>query len=81
MSQLEKFRKAKGLLQEDVAKACGVDRSTIAKWEGGLFLPRADKLPALAKILGCTIDELLDVPEKGDAQNDELLKGERKDEC
>ncbi len=76
MSRLEKFRKAKGLLQEDVAKACGVDRSTIAKWEGGLFLPRADKLPMLAKILGCTIDELL----KGE-ENDELPKGDEKGEC
>lgn len=59
MTQLAKIRKARGLLQEDVAKACGVDRSTIAKWESGLFLPRADKLPALAKILKCSIDTLL----------------------
>lgn len=59
MTQLAKIRKARGLLQEDVAKACGVDRSTIAKWENGLFLPRANKLPALAKILKCSIDTLL----------------------
>lgn len=59
MTQLEKRRKAKGLLQEDVAQACGVDRTTVTKWEAGLFLPRADKLLALAKLLDCTIEELL----------------------
>lgn len=59
MTQLEKRRKAKGLRQEDVAQACGVDRTTVTKWEAGLFLPRADKLPALAKLLGCTVDKLL----------------------
>lgn len=66
MSQLEKYRKVKGLTQEDVAKACDVDRSTVTKWEAGMFFPRADKLPILAKFLGCTIDELLmsDVPDE-----------------
>lgn len=66
MTRLEKYRKAKGLTQEDVAKACDVDRSTVTKWEAGMFLPRADKLPILAKFLGCTIDELLmsDVPDE-----------------
>jgi len=27
-------------------------------WEIGKSMPRADKLPALAKILGCTISDL-----------------------
>ena len=37
-----------------------VDRSTIAKWETGEAMPRADKLPEIAKILGCTIDDLFE---------------------
>jgi transcriptional regulator with XRE-family HTH domain len=37
----------------------GIDRSAIAKWETGAAMPRADKLTELAKILGCTVDELL----------------------
>lgn len=31
----------------------------IIMWETQRALPRADKLPALAKLLGCTVDELL----------------------
>lgn len=47
-----------GHTQEYVAKELAVDRSTIAKWEAGESMPRADKLPRLAKLFGCTIDDL-----------------------
>jgi len=59
MNTIKQFREANGLEQEFVAKALGVDRATVSKWENGKFFPRADKLPALAKILKCTVDELL----------------------
>lgn len=45
--------------QQEVAKAMGVQVSTISKWERGLAKPRADKLPMLAKLYCCTIEELL----------------------
>ena len=63
-----------GLLQDDAAKVIGVDRSTVAAWELGRTYPRADKLPDIAKLYGCTIDELMgsgenastkDIPEHG----------------
>lgn len=44
--------------QEDLAAALGVTRTTVTKWELGLAAPRAGQLPQLAKVLGCTIDEL-----------------------
>ena len=37
-----------------------VDRSTVSKWESGDALPRSDKLPELAQIFGCSIDDLFD---------------------
>lgn len=45
--------------QQEVAKVMGVQVSTVSKWERGLAKPRADKLPQLAKLYDCTIDELL----------------------
>ena len=45
--------------QQEVAKAMGVQVSTISKWERGLAKPRADKLPKLAELYCCTIEELL----------------------
>lgn len=52
-------RKAAGLRQEDVAEVLGVNRSTLAMWETNRTLPTSDKLPALAKLYGCTVDDLL----------------------
>lgn len=48
-----------GLLQEDVSRALNIDRSTVALWETGRTLPRADRLNAIAKLYGCTVDDLL----------------------
>lgn len=52
------WRKVRELNQDTVAEFCGVNRATISKWESGEFAPQADKLPLLAKVLGCTIDDL-----------------------
>ena len=48
-----------GLTQLDIAKLLGLERSTVAKWETGQSLPRAELLPKLAGILGCSVDDLL----------------------
>ena len=58
MNQIQKLRVKNNLSQEELAKLLSVDRSTVAKWETGGVLPRADKLPYLSKILNCSIDEL-----------------------
>lgn len=48
-----------GLTQAEVAKALNVGQSAVAAWETGQALPRADKLIDIAKLLNCTIEELL----------------------
>ena len=58
MNNLRKFRLAMNLSQEYIAKNLSVSQQAIAKWETGEALPRADKLPKLAKILNCTVDDL-----------------------
>lgn len=45
--------------QREVAKILGVKESAVSKWERGVSKPRADKLPVIAKLYGCTIEELL----------------------
>ena len=56
---IKEAREKAGLTQQDLANELGVGQSTVAMWETQKSLPRTDKLPALAKILGCTIDALL----------------------
>lgn len=58
MNAIKRLRKQANLTQTQVSEKLIVERSTVAKWETGEAMPRADKLPELAKILGCTIDDL-----------------------
>lgn len=58
MNAIKQKREAARLTQSDMALKLSVDRSTVAKWETGEAFPRADKLPQLAEIFGCKIDDL-----------------------
>lgn len=58
MEELKRLREKEGYSQAGLAQLTGVTQQAIARWESGEVLPRADKLPLLAKVLGCTIDEL-----------------------
>ena len=55
---LAKARKEKGLTQSVASDTLLVDRSTISKWETGEAFPRAEMLPKIAELYGCTIDDL-----------------------
>lgn len=58
MNNIKTLREKAGLKQVDLAGKLKIGQSTVAMWETGEAMPRADKLPALAKLLGCTIDDL-----------------------
>lgn len=58
---IKKVREIAGLTQIQLAEAVGISQSAIALWEAGRTMPRADKLSQLAKVLNCTVDELLNV--------------------
>lgn len=60
MSNIQKLRERAKFTQKNLAEKLGVGQSTVAMWESGAQMPRADKLPELARILGCTIDELFE---------------------
>ena len=58
LNNIKQLRENANLTQQQLSENLNVDRSTIAKWETGEAMPRADKLPELAKIFGCSIDDL-----------------------
>lgn len=51
-------RKAAGMTLQDVAAAMGCSINAVALWERGGSLPTVDKLPQLARLLGCSVDDL-----------------------
>ena len=58
MQAIRRLRVIQGLTQQSLALQLGVTQGLISQWEIGETSPRADKLPLLARILGCSIDEL-----------------------
>lgn len=68
--KLVKLRKLKGITQDEFAKAVGVSRQAVYKWESGQSYPEVAKLLEIKLLFGISIDDLLDesyeviVPEK-----------------
>lgn len=59
MKNLAELRKAANLTQQDVADELKVGRTTVTAWETGENMVPAKYLLALANILGCTVEDIL----------------------
>ena len=58
MNTIKYHRERAGMSLEQLACMIGVRQSTVAMWETQKNFPRSDKLPLLATVLHCTVDEL-----------------------
>lgn len=85
---IRRFRKARGLRQEELAERVHVVRQTVSKWENGLSVPDAEQLRDLAAVLGVSVSALLDLtPEDSEAdlagelarRNEELAELQRRE--
>ncbi len=57
--RLSRYRKAKGLTQEDVAKQITISPQAVSKWENDISSPDISELSTLADILGVSVNDLL----------------------
>ena len=57
--RIQDLRKGKALSQEALGEALGVSRQAISKWEGDLTIPELDKLIAMSRLFGVTLDHLI----------------------
>ena len=55
---IKRYRERAGMTQNDLAQLLRLNQKAVSQWETGETMPSADKLPALARALDCTIDEL-----------------------
>lgn len=72
---IKRFRKAKGISQEEMAVELNVVRQTVSKWENGLSVPDADVLIQIAQLLDVSVSQLLGIElESNSNVSDELAK-------
>ena len=67
MNKIRSRREAAGMSQSELARHLGLDSSTVNKWESGASLPRLGNLIAMASILRCSVNDLLDNTPQEDA--------------
>lgn len=68
VNAIKTYREKRGLSQAAISDALNVSQQAVAKWESGEASPRADKLPALARLLGVSVGALFE-DSKTDAQS------------
>ena len=59
MTNLKPLRKAQHLTQQQLAEMLGVGRTTVTMWESGEIAPPTKYLLDLARILDCSVEDLL----------------------
>ena len=67
--KIRDLRKAAAMTQEELAERMGISAQAVSKWENGHCLPETAVLPKLARLLDCSIDDILNTGE-GDEESD-----------
>lgn len=62
------LRRKAGLSQEQLAERLEVTRQTVSKWETGRSVPDLEKLEAMARVFGVTLNELTGTGEPAPGQ-------------
>lgn len=57
--KLRRIRERKGMYQSELAEKLGVQQRDVSYWETGKRLPSVLMLRKIAKILGCTMEDLV----------------------
>lgn len=58
LMRIKELREAAGLTQQELANEMGMVQTAISAWETEATIPRTRQLPVLARLLGCSIDDL-----------------------
>lgn len=75
---IAKMRKRTSLTQEELAEKMNVSGQAVSKWENDVSYPDVETLGRLAKLFGCTMDELIngiaDAPQVKSAEPEKVDK-------
>jgi len=57
--RIRRLRKQRGLTQQQLADAFGINKASVAEWESGRTGPSNDRMAQLSEVLATTVDYLL----------------------
>lgn len=60
---IRRYRKKNDITQECLAERLGVTYQSVSRWENGTTYPDLELIPAIAEMLGVTVDELFGMPQ------------------
>lgn len=66
--RIQELRKEQGLSQEVLGERLGVSRQAVSRWEMDGAVPEVDKLIALSRVFGVSLNDLLQVEEGAQGQ-------------
>ncbi|MFR0798502.1 MAG: helix-turn-helix domain-containing protein [Oscillospiraceae bacterium] len=58
--RIRELREARGLSQHGLSPPARRDQMAVSRWESGAAMPTADKLPTIAALLECEVNDLYD---------------------
>jgi putative transcriptional regulator len=64
LNNLEEFRKAANLTQQELSESAEVSRKSINAIENGIYVPSTVLALKIAKTLSCNVEELFKLPEE-----------------
>ena len=73
-NRIKELRLQKLLSQEKIAEELGVSRQAVSKWETGLSYPDTENLIALSKVLGVSVEELIQIKTEEQKNSEVSLK-------
>ena len=77
--RIQELRKKQGLSQEALGEKLGVSRQAISRWEMDGAVPEVDKLIALSKLFGVSLNDLLQVEQPEEKIPDRTVRSPEKE--
>lgn len=60
MNRFKMFRVLAELSQKEAAECLGVNQVSVWQWEHGVTYPKSERLPEIAKLYGCSVNDFFE---------------------
>lgn len=61
MNVIKRYRLENGLTQEEMAERLNISQGAVNQYENGKRIPSVKVIPAIIKMTGCSLDDILSI--------------------